>query len=286
MGDGRKRRGSGRAGTEEGGRRWRREKGREGGVIPLSAPPTLPPAPRTNARRYTVSSEELEARAPYVVVTGSPAAVSTIEFDPPMSAPSAQLLQRMPMGTSMKVRRGPCDERSGLPPSPPLPCHTPQPQYMLIYDEGPWWRDGANTFPLTGAVMATKMPGVADDEDAVGPLTCMDHGCVCGVPWGREGVGRTTSSCTRGSQRVYGSTPHVERTVRFSAHTHRLPGRVCCDAAKHRRGAFLSLPATTLTPPGVPSALPPPPALPPYATSCPAGTPSSNRRPCDTLMSP
>lgn len=45
-----------------------------------------------------------------------------------------------------------------------------------MYDEGPWWRDGQNTVPLTGAIMSTKMPNVAQNEDAVGPLTCMDHG--------------------------------------------------------------------------------------------------------------
>lgn len=52
--------------------------------------------------QYVVTSEGIVARAKYMIVTGSPAAVSTIEFSPPMDAPSTQLLQRMPMGTSMK----------------------------------------------------------------------------------------------------------------------------------------------------------------------------------------
>ena len=96
--------------------------------------------------QYVVSTAEgLSVRAQHVIVTGSPAAVSTIQFEPPMDAPSTQLLQRMPMGTSMK--------------------------YMLVYDEGPWWRDGQNTVPLTGAIMSTKMPNVKQNEDAVGPLT-------------------------------------------------------------------------------------------------------------------
>ena len=47
---------------------------------------------------------------------------------------------------------------------------------MVVYDEGPWWRTASP--PLTGAVMSTKMPPMSSDDqsDAIGPMTCMDHG--------------------------------------------------------------------------------------------------------------
>ena len=104
-------------------------------------------------------------RAKTVIVTGSPPVVLGIRFDPPLPQVHAQLLQRMPMGTSRKV--------------------------IAIYPT-PWWRDSYN---LSGDILASSLPPhlcVPGNEDgqpifgqcfdttpyshAYGALTCFVEG--------------------------------------------------------------------------------------------------------------
>eukprot|EP00929_Paragymnodinium_shiwhaense_P083690 TRINITY_DN44692_c0_g1_i2.p1 TRINITY_DN44692_c0_g1~~TRINITY_DN44692_c0_g1_i2.p1 ORF type:complete len:512 (-),score=89.74 TRINITY_DN44692_c0_g1_i2:3-1538(-) len=88
---------------------------------------------------FQVTSEKAVIRASYVVVTGPPPALQAISFEPPLSANHAQLLQRMPMGTSLK--------------------------YFLAYDKN-WWKDlGSN-----GQVLSTLPTPLGDLFDA-----CQDH---------------------------------------------------------------------------------------------------------------
>lgn len=75
----------------------------------------------------TKSGRVFTAKA--VILTGSPPAILGIHFDPPLPAVQAQLLQRMPMGTSRK--------------------------FIAIYKNGPWWRD----YGYTGDVLALGLPG-------------------------------------------------------------------------------------------------------------------------------
>jgi monoamine oxidase len=63
-----------------------------------------------------------------VILTGSPPAMLGISFDPPLPTVHAQLLQRMPMGTSRK--------------------------FIAVYKRGPWWR----SFGLTGDILASTLP--------------------------------------------------------------------------------------------------------------------------------
>ena len=75
-----------------------------------------------------------------VIVTGCPAAVARIAFEPPLRAAPAQLLQRMPMGASLK--------------------------YFVSYREA-WWR----ARNLSGLVLSSR------DADATGDLIdcCEEH---------------------------------------------------------------------------------------------------------------
>ena len=96
---------------------------------------------------YIVTSGKVTVRAKNVVITGSPSALLSMAFDPPMSASDAQLLQRMPMGTSLK--------------------------FFAIYEEGAWWKEGAN--PKTGTIVATKTPPAQKSFQDLPPLSCQDH---------------------------------------------------------------------------------------------------------------
>jgi len=63
-----------------------------------------------------------------VIVTGPPPTVLNIDFEPPLAGTTAQLLQRMPMGTSMK--------------------------FSIIYQQGPWWR----AMGFQGDIISTSLP--------------------------------------------------------------------------------------------------------------------------------
>mmetsp|Transcript_42532 Transcript_42532/g.95474 ORF Transcript_42532/g.95474 Transcript_42532/m.95474 type:complete len:555 (+) Transcript_42532:39-1703(+) len=83
------------------------------------------------------------------ILTGPPPALTQIDFDPPLHAADAQWLQRMPMGTSLKL--------------------------AAVYKEGPWWRD----LGFQGEILATKLPEdlslPAPDADLPMFVQCMDH---------------------------------------------------------------------------------------------------------------
>lgn len=99
----------------------------------------------SSVRVRTQQGEEFVARA--AVVTGPPPAILGISFVPPLQGPEAQLLQRMPMGASMK--------------------------FAAVFEGGPWWRD----LGLQGDILSTRLP----DELSVPGLglpifdQCMDH---------------------------------------------------------------------------------------------------------------
>lgn len=84
-----------------------------------------------------------------IIITGPPPAVLGIDFDPPLSGFDAQLLQRMPMGTSLK--------------------------FAAVYEQGPWWRD----LGLQGDILATVLPRElslpAPDTHLPLFVQCMDH---------------------------------------------------------------------------------------------------------------
>jgi len=98
-------------------------------------------------RIVTSNAREFVARV--VIITGPPPAVLGIDFFPPLHAPQAQLLQRLPMGTSLK--------------------------FAAIYKEGPWWRDAG----YQGDILATKLPAElslpAPDSDIPLFVQCVDH---------------------------------------------------------------------------------------------------------------
>ena len=108
---------------------------------------------------YVVEVEDIDTgkytkvRAKYVIVTGSPSALSKIRFDGEgnrkkiLDANEVQLLQRMPMGSSMK--------------------------YFLIYDS-PWWRSHDNKVKLT-AIYATKLPKDLFPVQNNDVISCQDH---------------------------------------------------------------------------------------------------------------
>jgi len=83
------------------------------------------------------------------ILTGAPAMVLGINFDPPLPGTAAQLLQRMPMGTSMKL--------------------------AAVYSQGPWWRE----LGLQGDILSTALPRELSlpEPDASEPMfvQCMDH---------------------------------------------------------------------------------------------------------------
>lgn len=92
---------------------------------------------------HTLESDRITLKARYVVLTGSPSALAELAFEPPLDHSTAQLLQRMPMGTSMK--------------------------YFVVYSQ-PWWRK--LTPPHSGAIYATKLPPAFG---SVGVYSCQDH---------------------------------------------------------------------------------------------------------------
>eukprot|EP00928_Gymnodinium_smaydae_P005700 TRINITY_DN11952_c0_g1_i1.p1 TRINITY_DN11952_c0_g1~~TRINITY_DN11952_c0_g1_i1.p1 ORF type:complete len:605 (-),score=87.61 TRINITY_DN11952_c0_g1_i1:78-1892(-) len=87
--------------------------------------------------------------AKVAIVTGPPAVLLGIQFVPPLSGIQAQLLQRMPMGTSLK--------------------------FAAVYKQGPWWR----ALGYQGDILATKLPADLSLEgvDSEIPLfvQCVDH---------------------------------------------------------------------------------------------------------------
>jgi monoamine oxidase len=129
-------------------------------------------------KNYTlVTSEKLLLRTKYVVITGPPAMVSSISIMPPMQHAKAQLLQRMPEGTSMK--------------------------YFVFYDE-PWWR----TKGLSGAIMATKIPAAYSQKATSATLfdACQEHSPYLSTVKGR---GKAALMCwVEGevNQRLYART--------------------------------------------------------------------------------
>ncbi|CAK9037779.1 unnamed protein product [Durusdinium trenchii] len=88
----------------------------------------------------------LRARA--AILTGPPPAILKMEFDPPLKGLDAQWLQRMPMGTSLKL--------------------------AAVYEQGPWWRH----LGLQGDILSLA-PGnwslPAPDEKLPLFVQCMDH---------------------------------------------------------------------------------------------------------------
>lgn len=94
---------------------------------------------------HTRSGEKHVAKA--VVVTGPPPAILGIEFVPPLQGPEAQLLQRFPMGVSMK--------------------------FAAVYTGGAWWRD----LGLQGDILATRLPEELSVPGLDLPVfeQCMDH---------------------------------------------------------------------------------------------------------------
>ncbi|CAE7695184.1 unnamed protein product [Symbiodinium pilosum] len=88
-------------------------------------------------------------RARMAILTGPPPAVLGISFDPPLRGADAQWLQRMPMGTSLKL--------------------------AAVYKEGPWWRE----LGLQGEILSTRLPPElslpAPDADLPLFVQCMDH---------------------------------------------------------------------------------------------------------------
>ncbi|CAJ1340342.1 unnamed protein product [Effrenium voratum] len=88
-------------------------------------------------------------RARTAILTGPPPAILSIDFDPPLDGANAQWLQRMPMGTSLKL--------------------------AAVYKEGPWWRE----IGLQGDILATRLPQNLSlpepDSDLPLFVQCMDH---------------------------------------------------------------------------------------------------------------
>lgn len=97
---------------------------------------------------HTQDGRQYHAAA--VVVTGPPPVVLAIDFTPPLPGAQAQLLQRMPMGTSLK--------------------------FAAVYRQGPWWRE----LGLQGDILATALPqdlSMREPGDEGIPLfvECYDH---------------------------------------------------------------------------------------------------------------
>eukprot|EP00511_Aplanochytrium_stocchinoi_P012084 CAMPEP_0204875922 /NCGR_PEP_ID=MMETSP1348-20121228/47249_1 /ASSEMBLY_ACC=CAM_ASM_000700 /TAXON_ID=215587 /ORGANISM="Aplanochytrium stocchinoi, Strain GSBS06" /LENGTH=418 /DNA_ID=CAMNT_0052032601 /DNA_START=150 /DNA_END=1407 /DNA_ORIENTATION=+ len=99
---------------------------------------------RTYDGTYLVKRASGITRAKYVICTGASASLNYIQFKPQLDTFTAQLLQRLPMGASLK--------------------------YFLVYDK-PWWKESNHS----GSVYVTKMPQhekILFDE---GEYNCMDH---------------------------------------------------------------------------------------------------------------
>tara|TARA_B110000208_G_scaffold158729_1_gene193059 strand:- start:2236 stop:3756 length:1521 start_codon:yes stop_codon:yes gene_type:complete len=106
---------------------------------------------------HGVSSKQVTAR--WAIVTGSPAAVAQLSWSPPLEPVPMQLLQRMPMGTSMK--------------------------YFVQYDS-PWWRS-AN---LSGAVMVAGFANRSVPREWGNHFDqCMEHSPFDGTVGEGEGEG-------------------------------------------------------------------------------------------------
>ena len=107
-----------------------------------------------NDAYYVVTIENVESgvlqkvTSKYVVMTGSPSALSKIYFNNNILGHNdVQLLQRMPMGSSMK--------------------------FFLIYDT-PWWRDGTTKEKFT-AIYATQVPKDLFPHQTEDVISCQDH---------------------------------------------------------------------------------------------------------------
>lgn len=102
-------------------------------------------APRPGVVAQLDDGREFSAR--YAIVTGPPPAVLGIKFEPTLSGVQDQLLQRMPMGTSLK--------------------------YGAIYKEGPWWRE----LGFQGDILSTSLPVDLSLPGGEIPLfvQCVDH---------------------------------------------------------------------------------------------------------------
>jgi len=91
----------------------------------------------------------LTYQAKAAIVTGPPEALLSLDFEPPLPGVQAQLLQRMPMGTSLK--------------------------YAAVYKQGPWWHE----LGLQGDIIATALPAdlslPAPDEATPLFVQCFDH---------------------------------------------------------------------------------------------------------------
>lgn len=95
----------------------------------------------------TLDGREFAAAA--AIITGAPPMVLGIDFDPPLNGADAQLLQRMPMGASLK--------------------------FAAVYSQGPWWRE----LGMQGDILSTVLPEDLSlpSPDAHVPLfvQCVDH---------------------------------------------------------------------------------------------------------------
>lgn len=99
---------------------------RLGKNISLEAAVEVINASSQNIQIHTRNGLQLSSAA--VVVTGPPSTFLGIDFSPPLTGVHAQLMQRMPMGTSMK--------------------------FAAVYKQGPWWRQ----LGLDGSILATALP--------------------------------------------------------------------------------------------------------------------------------
>eukprot|EP00927_Polykrikos_kofoidii_P045478 TRINITY_DN39487_c0_g1_i1.p1 TRINITY_DN39487_c0_g1~~TRINITY_DN39487_c0_g1_i1.p1 ORF type:complete len:544 (-),score=66.42 TRINITY_DN39487_c0_g1_i1:16-1647(-) len=134
-------------------------------------------------RAVTHDGRVVEAKA--AVVTGPPPTVLGIEFSPPLKGADAQLLQRMPMGSSMK--------------------------FAAVYDGGPWWR----SLGLQGDILSTalpeqlSMPGGVPEARLPLFVQCVDHS-----PFSRNfGV---IACFMEGRQNLYFATlPHEQQEDLF-----------------------------------------------------------------------
>jgi monoamine oxidase len=91
--------------------------------------------------KFTINDDEL-LQANFVIVTGTPATVAKISFYPLLDHNNMQLLQRMPMGQSMK--------------------------FFVVYETA-WWR---KDLKYEGGIYASKMPESIKFQH---PFSCQDH---------------------------------------------------------------------------------------------------------------
>jgi len=110
--------------------------------------------------RWVVSTKNgaITVAATHVIVTGPPPAILAIDI-PSLGWVDSQLLQRMPMGTSLK--------------------------YFLVYDK-PWWRTEQG---LSGQIIASKMPSALNaTHSRDGFTSCMEHSAFSGMDGDGKGV--------------------------------------------------------------------------------------------------